>query len=80
MTSYRWMTSGSLEQIEESLSSSHFPKNIFPIVSQGADWYQIGDDIWLIVEVNQNDWQLYYWQKCDPRPFIRTISVLKGFK
>ena len=80
MFNHRWETSGSLNQICEQLHSLHFSLKIFLMVSRGEGWYQIDGNTWLMVKVAEGNWQLYLWQNYDPRPFIRTITKLKGFK
>lgn len=79
MLNPRWSTSGTLDEICQNLYAHRFPPKIFLLVSRGSGWYQIDQDTWLMVQNNKDNWELYYWQNYDPRPFLRTVTALKGF-
>ncbi len=79
MLNYRWCTSGTLKQIGEDLASHRFDAWVFPIISQGQGWYRWAGGTYLMVGIGENNWQLYYWDKDDPRPFLRTVVTLEGF-
>ena len=79
MLNHRWSTFGTLDEICQDLHNHHFPAKIFLLVSKDSGWYRIDNDTWLMVQ-NGEYWQLYYWPRRDPRPFLRTIINLKGFK
>jgi len=73
----RWSTSGTLDEICEEFHILHFPSKIFLIASKSPGWYKIDNDVWLVVKVDENNWEFYYWADCDPRPFIRIIAALE---
>lgn len=76
----RWSYSGTLNQICEELRRSHFPPAIFLIVNKGPGWYKIKNDTWLLFHDDSNNWLIYYWPDHDPRPFLRAVSKMEGFK
>lgn len=79
MFNHRWCASGTLDEICVDLHNHRFVAKVFLIVSRGPGWYQIDQDTWLMVRTDEDNWQLYYWSNCDPRPFLRTVTALRGF-
>ena len=81
MFNLRWSYSGTLDQICEELCRARFCPTVFLIVSKDPGWYNIDGDTWLLYQSSKDDhYCLYYWPDHDPRPFLRDITTLKGFK
>jgi len=80
MINPRWSCSGTLDQICQELHSTRFHPKVFLIVSKEPGWYSIDGDTWLSYYIGEGIWELYFWYVCDPRPLLRTITTLKGFK